>query len=116
MQKEERNMTGRHYRKTTNFIPPHCSENNSTTTHVRRRSFRLALCLFFALILLTAVLTAVWLLPRLHSNQFSKNIPFSSAYFLSQFREGASAKEEIRLVWRNASGHRSFLFFLGLFE
>lgn len=94
MQKEERNMTGRHYRKTTNFIPPHCSENNSTTTHVRRRSFRLTLCLFFALILLTAVLTAVWLLPRLHSNQFSKNIPFSSAYFLSQFREGASAKEE----------------------
>ena len=87
-------MTGRHYRKTTSFIPPHCSENNSTTTHVRRRSFRLALCLFFALILLTAVLTAVWLLPRLHSNQFSKNIPFSSAYFLSQFREGASAKEE----------------------
>ena len=55
MQKEERNMTGRHYRKTTNFIPPHCSENNSTTTHVRRRSFRLALCLFFALILLTPI-------------------------------------------------------------
>ena len=46
-----------------------------------------AILLSFFLMTLCFSAFLLFLLPRLHSNQFSKNISLTSAYFLSQYRE-----------------------------
>ena len=53
-----------------------------------------ALLLSFLLMTLCFSAFLLFLFPRLHSNQFSKNISLTSAYFLSQYRDPSILQTE----------------------